>query len=348
MQKGEKIFVTGASGFIGSCLIRQLLADGFLVRGMSRHRPTFPIGFEEDSQALWEHPNFEYFAGDIMDRQALQQAMAGCDYVVHLAGYAKNYARDPETFMRVNVDGMENVFDAAKENGIKKIVWTSSIVAFGPTARGKIGDEAMPRLTEKFLTDYERSKTIAQKRAQQRAADEGLPVVIVNPTRVFGPGPLSEGNALSALINDYDQGRFPFMINFGKNIGNYGYVQDVARGLYLALEHGRVGECYLLGGENISMLGLFETIDKISGKQHFKLKIYVLVPLLVAWVLKNWAILTGHYPKITPGWVRVFSTDAAFSCDKAVRELGYTITPLEQALSETYNWIIKNRKTIES
>ena len=259
MDSPRRLFVTGATGFIGSTIIQKLLSEGHIVTGMSRKKPEYPPGFSGDRSALWEHPNFTWVEGDIQSVDALKMAMSGAEGAFHLAGYAKNYSRDRSIYTKINVDGMRNVFIAAKELGVKKIVWTSSIVTFGPTAPGVVGDENMPRIIDKYYTEYEESKSIAEKEALQWAAD-GLPVTIVNPARVYGPGQMSEGNAMAALIDDIRCGRFPFLPNRGVNIGNYVLVDDVAQGQILAMERGRIGERYILGGENASLERVFEVI----------------------------------------------------------------------------------------
>ncbi len=340
MDKTGKIFVTGATGFIGSSLTRQLLEAGYVVRGMSRSKPKTPPGFEGSLEALWEHPNFERVAGDVNDVDSLLRAMEGCRYAISLAGYARNFARDPAVFHRVNVDGMRNVFAAAKKLELEKIVWTSTIVTFGPTKVGETGDENMPRITSKYYTEYEESKSVAENEALQWVK-KGLPLTIVNPTRVYGPGQLSEGNAMAALIRDYRRGTAPFLLNWGRNVGNYGYVDDVARGHMLALEKGRVGERYILGGDNASLLELFRLIDKVDGRRRFKLPLYKFFPLLFANSQKAWALLTGAYPRITPGWVRTFCVDWKYSCEKAKNELGYDPLPLEEGLRRTCAWLDK-------
>ena len=344
IDKNERIFITGASGFIGTTLVRQLLADGYKVRGMSRKTPTLPLGYENRGAELWEHPNFEYAAGDVTDSESVLRGMDGCSYVIHLAGYAKNFAFDPMTFKRINCGGMLHVFQAAKKLGVKKVVWTSSVVALGPTAPGVVADESTPRTTDKYLTEYEESKALAEKEARQWT-DDGFPAVAVNPTRVYGPGQLSEGNALGTLIDDYMRGRFPFLINFGKNIGNYGLVDDVAHGHFLALLRGRPGERYLLGGENVSLEEFFKTIDRVTGERHFMLKIWKFFPMQVARFMKLRAQLTKTYPRITPGWIRTFTAEWNHSCDKAVRELGYKITPLAEGLEKTCSWLKEHGKS---
>ena len=343
IDKEERIFVTGASGFIGTSLTRQLLASGYKVRGMSRNLPSLPPGYERAHEELWGHPGFEFFQGNITDIESLRHGIDGCGYVIHLAGYAKNYSPDPSIFHKINVEGMKNVFAVSQEKNVKKIVWTSSIVTFGPTPKGFVADENFPRMTSQYLTEYEESKSLAEKEALHWIS-EGLPLVIVNPTRVYGPGQLSEGNALARLIDDYDRGRFPFLVNRGVNIGNYGYVDDVARGHLLALEKGRIGERYILGGENASLKGFFKMIESVTGKKHFKIPLLTFWPMVVGYTLLYSAKMFGIYPRITPGWVRTFIVDWAYSCDKAKRELGYNPISLREGLDRTCRWIYAQRQ----
>jgi nucleoside-diphosphate-sugar epimerase len=338
LDRSATIFITGATGFIGSTLTRQLLANGWRVRGMSRSKPTIPPGFEGSPKELWEHPNFKHVAGDVNDPDSIVRGMKGCKYVFALAGYARNYSRNPEVFFKVNVDGLQNVLNAAKKLEVERIVATSTIVTFGPTPKGDLCDETLERITDTYYTEYEESKTEGEKVALQ-AAKKGAPIVIVNPTRVYGPGQLSEGNAMAALIRDYRRGLAPFLINYGVNYGNYGYVEDVARGHCLAMEKGRIGERYILGGDNASLLELYRLIDQIDGKKRFKLPLYKCMPLLVGHFLKVWAGLTGVYPRITPGWVKTFLVDWKYSCDKAKKELGYAPIPLEEGLRRTCEWL---------
>ncbi len=315
----EKIFVTGATGFIGTRLVQALVERGLRVRALSRRdRVEPPPGFDRSLPGPLDHERVELVRGDILDRDSLLRGMEGCSRVFHLAAYAKNWAPDPRTFYRMNVEGTRHVFGAARQLGVNRVVWTSSIVTFGPTPRGVVGDEAMPRITPAYLTEYEETKAIAEQEALRQAAG-GFPVVIVNPTRVYGPGHLTEGNALARLIDDYDRGRVPVLLNRGINVGNYVFVDDVVQGHVLAMERGRVGQRYILGGENVTLKEFFRAIDRISGKTHFQIPMLHVTPLVFAWLQKKRAEWFGVYPSITPGWVRSFVVDAAYRSDKASR-----------------------------
>jgi farnesol dehydrogenase len=326
MDTTGNVFMTGSTGFIGAILLDKLVRRGFSIKAIVRQIPTEP------------NPKVEYTLGDITDIASLRHGMNGCRYVFHLAAYAKNWAPNPKTFERINIEGTRNVFSAAREFGIERLVWTSTIVTLGPTPPGVVGDETMPRITEHCFTEYERTKTMMERETSQWIAD-GLPLVIVNPTRVYGPGVLSESNSVTKLIHDFRHGRFPILLNRGVNIGNYGFADDVAEGHLLAMERGRIGERYILGGENVSLEKLFQLVNQIDGKKRFQLKIFWLVPIIVSKLFELRAQFFGVYPPITPSWVRTFLADWSFSCQKSEQELGYQPTSLEEGIRKTCQWL---------
>jgi nucleoside-diphosphate-sugar epimerase len=337
----SNVLVTGASGFIGARLVWELVQRGHVVHALTRRSNLEPPpGFLPAERPDFNHPNIRRFAGDISDPDSLQRAMDGCSQVCHLAGYAKNWAPNVEPYLRNNVYGFGRVCQAAKQLGVQRIVWTSTMMTFGPTARGVVGDEDTIRTTKTF-TEYERSKAAAEYDAAEFIKD-GLPLIITNPGRVFGPGHLNESNSTALLIDMYDRGQVPFLLG-GRNVGNWVLVDDVVRGLILAMERGSVGEKYLLGGENVSLKQFFRLVDQVSGKRHFQITIRRPAAMTYAWLLKQRAQRFGVYPQITPEWVRVFLTDWAFSSAKAERELGYTITPLDEAVRKTYEWLLRVR-----
>ncbi len=224
--------------------------------------------------------------GDITDPESLRRGMAGCSQVYHLAGYAKNWARDGKTYLGINVGGLLQVGQIACELRIERVVWTSTMLTFGPTLKGQIGDENMARNLSYAITRYEASKMEAEKVAAELVS-RGLPLVIVNPGRVFGPGHLNEGNSVSLLIDMYDRGQVPFLLGGDRNVGNWVLVDDVVRGLILAMERGRPGEKYLLGGENASLKALFRLVDEVSSKRHFQITIRRPAAMTYAWLLKQ-------------------------------------------------------------
>ena len=334
MTDTNTIFVTGATGFIGTKLVNALLAKGHSVHALSRAA--------SNREGLM-HERVRLVQGDLLDRDSLRKGMEGCSQVFHLAAYAKNWSRDPSVFFRQNVDGMTNVLDAARDAGIKRVVFTSTIVVFGPRPAGVIGDESMPRITPKYFTEYEESKAVAERKALEYVK-KGHPIVIVNPTRVYGPGKLTEGNSVSLMIDMYDRGKVPVLLNNGVNVGNYVLVDDLVRGHILAMERGKIGERYILGGENASLKRIFELVDEASGKKHFQFSLPPSIAMLYGSLEKKRAEWLRMYPQITPGWVETFLQNWAYTCAKAERELGYTITPLKDGIKLTYDWLMTLRK----
>ena len=333
-MKPTTIFVTGATGFIGTKLVNELVRQGHTVHALTR---------AASNRDGLDHERILLVQGDIMNRESLIAGMKDCTHVFHLAAYAKNWAPDQNIFYDHNVIGMRNVFEAARQAGVQRVIWTSTIVTFGPTPPGVIGDETILRITKKYYTEYEETKALAEQEAIKFAA-EGFPVVIVNPTRVYGPGKLTEGNSVSLMIDQYDRGQIPILLNRGVNIGNYALVDDLVRGHILAMEKGRLGERYIIGGENASLKHFYELVDEVSGKKHFQINLPPRVGLGYGGIQKFAAEKFGIYPQITTGWVETFLQHWAFSCAKAERELGYTFTPLQEGIRLTYEWILQQRQ----
>ncbi len=336
-----KFFVTGGTGFIGLRLIQALVERGQAVRALSRRpalKPEPPPGFAWKNGGPLDSPLVEWLPGDVTDRDSLRRGMAGCTHVFHLAGYARNWAPDPAIYHTVNTLGTRNILDAAEQPGVERIVCTSTSLTFGPSPPGGQTSEESPRTTPRFFTEYERTKAAAEQEAMRRAR-EGLPVVIVSPTRVYGPGHLTEGNSVTLLVDQYDRGKVPVLLNFGRNVGNWVYVDDVVQGHLLAMEKGHIGERYILGGEDASLREFFRLVDRLSGKRHWQIPLWRGLPLLFAWVQKKRAEWFGVYPQITPDWVRLFTVDWAQSSEKARRELGYEPLPLAEGLQRTWQWL---------
>ena len=322
-----KILITGATGFIGGELTRFISCQGYSVRAQCRPTSDIAALSNDTVQVCW---------GDVLDFSSVKKAVDGCDYVFHLAGYAKNWAKNPRTFFEVNVSGTKNVLDASKQANVKKVVVTSSCMTFGPSNGTPIKES--DERTAEFLTEYERTKFYAEELVADYAGD-GLPVVIVNPTRVFGPGLLTEGNSVTTMVQLYLKGKWRLILGDGSSIGNYASVEDVVRGHWLALLRGRPGEKYILGGENLSYNEFFEVLANISRRRYQMIRVPVWTALAVSNVEELRARWFSHYPLITPPWLKTFVADWAFSSGKAQTELGYTITPFRKALHKTIAWL---------
>jgi nucleoside-diphosphate-sugar epimerase len=320
----KSVLITGATGFVGGAVVRILRRRGMSLRAIVRKTPRNALS------------DTEILIGDLSDQNVLASAMKGCDGVIHLAACARNWARDPREFDETNVAGTKRVLAAALASGVRRVVHTSSVLTLGPSNGIPLDESA--RRTVPPPTDYERTK-IAAERIVEEFVRSGLDVVMVNPTRIFGPGPLTEANSVSIMVRDYLNGRWHLLPGNGSAVGNYAFVEDVAAGVADALERGRTGERYILGGENLSFRQLFDAVDDLAGESHFLLP----VPALVAGIFSRLelvrATLFNSYPLITPGWVTTLFGEAAYSCAKAESELGYHVTPFSTAMRGTIDWL---------
>lgn len=323
-----KILLTGGTGFLGRRIAAELAPRHelrLLVRpGSSRDR--FPAGVE-------------FAAGDVTDRASLEKAMEGCDAVVHAAALVKILAPS-EQFDRINIGGLENILAAAASSGVRKIVHVSSFMALGPTEKGTGGelDESADVGDRTWINDYERTKAAADRRARKAIA-EGAPLVVVYPGVIYGAGELTEGNIVVRHILDLIHRRLPALLGKPERRWNYVHVEDVARGVILALEKAKPGTRYVLGGENIRQDRFYELVGKATGAKIPSMRMPDAVAKMSGAMMKGWAKLTGGTPKLTPDLVEVYRHDWAYRSGRAESELGYTWRPLEQGLAETVAWL---------
>ncbi len=324
-----RTLVTGAGGFIGQNLVKRLVETGVPIRVLVRRKTTEPQ-FNLD---------VEICVGDIVDAKSVDNAVRGCDRIFHLAAYAKNWARDAETYKRVNVGGLKNVLEAAKRVSVQRVVFTSTNLTLDPSSE-TVTTELTGR-TVPWFTDYEKSKSLAEETIATYIQG-GMDIVIVNPTRVFGPGIMTEANSVTKMISWYIEGRFRAILGDGTSLGNYGFVDDVVDGHVMAMEKGVQGERYLLGGENVTFNQFFQILSEISGVRKTLFHIPPMVALAFSHLEQLRAKLPGQHPLITPGWTNLFLKDWACSCAKAEKDIGYVITPFRTAIEKTVNWIRLN------
>jgi farnesol dehydrogenase len=327
-----KILLTGGTGFLGRRIAAELAPRHelrLLVRpGSSRER--FPSGVD-------------FAAGDVTDRASLAKALDGCDAVVHAAALVKILAPS-EQFDRINVGGLENllaaVAPAENRGSVQKIVHVSSFMALGPTEKGPGGelDESADVSERTWINDYERTKAAADRRARKAIA-EGAPLVVVYPGVIYGAGELTEGNIVVRHILDLVHRRLPALLGKPERRWNYVHVEDVARGVALALEKAQPGTRYVLGGENVRQDRFYELVGRATGAKIPSLRMPDFVAKLSGAMMKTWARLTGGTPQLTPDLVEVYRHDWAYRSNRAEAELGYTWRPLEQGLTETVAWL---------
>lgn len=325
-----KILVTGATGYIGHKLALEAAARNYTVHILAR---------DKNSKYIPLHPNIKTFEGDITNRDSVFEAMKGCDYVLHAAALAKLWDKDSSIFYKVNVDGTRNVLMAALELGVKKLVFTSTGAVIGPSGKFPMS-ESDPRITA-FENDYEISKYWAEELVKEYS-HKGLFSVIVTAPRVYGPGINSGGNVFERLIRKILSMRLAFVPSCDHVLANYAFIDDVVNGHFLALEKGIGGEKYILGGENISYHNFFKTIKQHAGKDIRLIR----VPgfLLLTWSYLYMIIyrMVGMHTNISPKVIQRLRQNRALSCDKAIRQLGYSITPFTTGLQKTINNLKNN------
>ncbi len=321
-----KIFITGATGFIGQHLAKRLINEGHIVHAIYRS-----IG---KTKSL-NHENIKWFEGDILNCESLETGMKGCDQAFHLAAYAVAWEKNPGDFKKFNVQGTINVIETALKCGINNIVITSTAGVFGPSQNGEIDETTVPSIP--YFKGYEFTKAESEKTAIDYIK-KGLRIIIVNPTRVYGPGVLNESNSVTKIIKKYIEGKWHILPGNGKSAGNYAFIDDVVNGHILAMQKGRSGERYILGGENISYRKLFDTINEITGEKHFLINVPLVFMIGISKFLIIMNKVFGIKPLITPAHVRKFNYNCETNIHKAETELGYVITNIEEGLKRTISW----------
>lgn len=320
-----KVFLTGGTGFVGSSVLRELLAGGADVRALAR-----PNGDRRNLEGL----TLELVEGDLDDPALLARAMEGCEWAFHVAAYYSLLRRDRAAIYRANVEGTRHILQAARAAGVKRVVHTSSVAAIGVPPEGKIADETFQTTADELVSDYKKSKFLAERLARD-AAREGLPVVIVNPSTPIGPydvKPTPTGDIILRFL----QRRMPAYVDTGLNLI---HVRDVAVGHIRAAEKGRVGERYILGCRNMTLKEILDLLASITGLPAPTRRLPHWLPIVVGAVDELFiSRLTGKPPTVALDSARMAAHPMYYDATRAVTYLGLPQTPIETALREAVNW----------
>jgi dihydroflavonol-4-reductase len=325
-----KTLITGASGFVGSAVLRQLIHAGHDVRALVRP--------QSDLRNLAGLP-VEIVYGDLTDRRSLERAMTGCSALFHVAALYRLWVPRREEIYEANVTGTRNTMLVAIGVGIKRIVYTSSVATLGLNPDGSPSNEETPVSLSDMIGHYKRSKFLAEAEVRRLVDEKGLPAIIVNPTTPIGPRDIKP-TPTGRIIVDAVSGRMPAYVDTGLNLV---HVDDVAIGHLLAFERGKVGERYILGACNMTLREILCQLATITNQRppSFCLPHNLVLP--IACVTEAWARLTGgKEPRITLTGVRLSKKKMFFSVEKAKRFLGFNPRPVEEALCEAVDWFRQN------
>jgi len=323
--KSMKAFLTGATGFIGSHVARALAEQGADLRLLVR-----PTSRTDNITGL----RAEIAPGDLRDTSSLANAMSGCEFVFHIAADYRLWVRDPEEMYRVNVEGTRAILQAAREAGVRRVIYCSSVATMGFTEDGRIADENSPVALSDMIGPYKRSKFMAEQIALE-AGRNGANVVVVNPTTPIGESDIKP-TPTGRIIVDFLKRKFPAYVDTGLNLAD---VKEVARGHLLAMEKAVPGERYILGGEDLTLKQILDKLAALTGLPAPTTKVPHAVALGFAALDQFFVGMIMHRePRATIDAVRMGRKKMFASSAKAQRELGYRIVPVTNALERAIRW----------
>jgi dihydroflavonol-4-reductase len=319
------VLVTGATGFVGSAVARALLGRGYAVRAIAR---------AASPKAHLGGLDIEFVEADLNDAASLATAVAGCRYVFHVAADYRLWLKHPEEMYRTNVDGTRALMVAAMDAQVERVVYTSSVAVLSPYKDGRIADEGTPSTLDDMIGPYKRSKFLAEIEVKKLVRERGLPAVIVNPSTPVGPRDVKP-TPTGRVILEAAKGKMPAYVDTGLNLA---HVDDVAMGHLLALDKGRIGERYILGGDDMSLGDMLRQICAIAGQKPPSICIPRSLIYPVAYAMEVWANISGKEPMTTVDSLKMAKKKMFFSSAKAERELGYVHRPASEGLADAVGW----------
>lgn len=323
-----KTFVTGATGFIGASIVRELLKDGRDVRVLAR-----PTSNLSNLKGL----DVEIWKGDLLDISGLRNGLKGCDVLYHAAADYRLWTRKPDEMYRANVGGTVAVLEAALQSAVSRVVYTSSVGTLGNPGNGMPGNEETNVTLADMVGPYKKSKFLAEREAEKFVA-RGLPLVIVNPSTPVGPWDIKP-TPTGKIIVDFLNRKMPAYLDTGLNLIA---VEECARGHILAEHKGRPGHKYILGNANLSLRDIFGMLQHITGIRAPQVRLPYVPVLMAAWVNEGFSRITGREPLIPLAGVRMAAHHMYFDSGRAVRELGLPQTPVMEALERAVEWFRTN------
>jgi dihydroflavonol-4-reductase len=321
-------FVTGASGFVGSAVARRLAGDGCRLRLLVR-----PSSKLDNIDGL----GTEIVTADMRDGPALAKAMRGARWLFHVAADYRLWARDPSEIVRNNLEGTRAVMQAAMSAGVERVVYTSSVATLKPHDDGTPADETSRHTVDTAIGAYKRSKLVAERLVERMIQDEALPAVIVNPSTPIGPRDIKP-TPTGRVIVEAALGRIPAFVDTGLNLA---HVDDVAEGHLLALKNGRIGESYVLGGQDVGFRDMVRVIAELANRRPPTIGLPRGPLFPIAYIAEAMARLTGKEPFITADALKMAKYHMFFSSAKAEREFGYKARPYREALVDALTWFRK-------
>ncbi len=319
------VLVTGATGFVGSAVARALRERGHALRLLVR-----PGGDRRNLDGM----EAELVEGDLTRPEGFAAALSGCDALFHVAADYRLWVPDPDAMMRANVEGTRALMLAAQAAGVRRIVYCSSVAALGLVGDGSVADETTPVHEDAIVGAYKRSKYRAEQAVLALVRERGLPAVIVNPSTPVGPRDVKP-TPTGVMIRDAAAGRMPAYVGTGLNLV---HVDDVAAGHLLAFERGRIGERYILGGEDMSLGQVFALVSEMAGVRAPRIELGQRVLWPVAVASEALARGFGIQPRVTREMLVMSRKKMYFSSEKARRELGYAPRPARDAVADAVGW----------
>ncbi|MFM7083854.1 MAG: hopanoid-associated sugar epimerase [Hyphomicrobium sp.] len=325
MNDNKTVCLTGGAGFVGSAVARELLSSGFKVRALIR---------KESPRKNLEGLSLEIIEGDIKDHNSVLEVMRGVQYVFHVAADYRLWAPNPNDIIQNNVDGTRTVMMAALHAKIQKVIYTSSVATINIPLNKTVTDETEILHEKEAIGAYKKSKVLAEGVVSELVKKQGLPAIIVNPSTPIGPRDIRP-TPTGRIIIEAALGRMPAFVDTGLNIV---HVDDVARGHLQALVKGRIGERYILGGENMTLAEMLKKIANLTGRQgpFLRLPHYLLYP--VAYASQITARISGKEPFATIDGLRMAKKHMYFSSKKAEQQLGYKVRSASIAIEDALQW----------